>query len=216
MSSLVSTIIQDFILMLPNLFWAIIVFIVGIFCSNKIGDMVALFLKKLKLDHAMKSLGWQSFLDNYDAKLNGSKFFGGIVKIFFILLFLLIVVDILNFSSFANILQIIITYFPNVFIACVMFVFGVFVADFSQKIIIGSSTKEGIRFSGVLGSIISTTTWILVILAILYQLNIVPDLILTVFVGVVAMVVLALGISFGIGGKDLAKKILEDFEKKVK
>jgi hypothetical protein len=67
-----------------------------------------------------------------------------------------------------------------------------------------------------LGDIISSVAWILAILAILYQLKIVPDLILTIFIGFVLFIVLFFGLSFGLGGKDFAAKILEDLEKKIK
>jgi len=51
-------------------------------------------------------------------------------------------------------------------------------------------------------------------LAILYQLKIVPDLVLTIFIGFVAFIVLAFGLAFGLGGRDFAKKILDDLEKR--
>jgi capsular polysaccharide biosynthesis protein len=53
------------------------------------------------------------------------------------------------------------------------------------------------------------------ILAILYQLKVVPELIFNIIIGFVAFIVLFLGLSFGLGGKDFAAKILEDLEKKI-
>ena len=67
-----------------------------------------------------------------------------------------------------------------------------------------------------MGNIISYSAWILAILAILYQLQIVPTLILTIFIGFVALIVITFGLAFGLGGKDLAKKVLEDLEEKLK
>jgi hypothetical protein len=53
-------------------------------------------------------------------------------------------------------------------------------------------------------------------LAILYQLKIIPELILVVFIGVVAIIVLVIGISFGLAGKEVASKFLKEFEDKLK
>jgi len=74
--------------------------------------------------------------------------------------------------------------------------------------------KEKIVYSSVLSNIISSAAWILATLAILYQLKIVPDLVLTIFIGFVAFIVLAFGLAFGLGGRDFAKKILDDLEKR--
>jgi len=41
-------------------------------------------------------------------------------------------------------------------------------------------------------------------------------LILSVFIGMVTTISLALGIAFGLGGRDLAAKILKELEEKVK
>jgi len=42
----------------------------------------------------------------------------------------------------------------------------------------------------------------------------VPNLVLTIFIGFVAFIVLAFGLAFGLGGRDFAKKILDDLEKR--
>lgn len=76
--------------------------------------------------------------------------------------------------------------------------------------------RQKMSYSNIVGNIVSTSTWILAILAILYQLQIVKTLILTIFIGFIALIVLILGLSFGIGGKDMASRMLKDLEEKVK
>jgi len=39
---------------------------------------------------------------------------------------------------------------------------------------------------------------------------------LAIFIGMVATISIALGIAFGLGGKDLAAKILKELEEKIK
>jgi hypothetical protein len=52
-------------------------------------------------------------------------------------------------------------------------------------------------------------------LIVLNQLGIASDLIQILFTGIVAMVSLAGGLAFGLGGKDAAKDIIEKFRKKL-
>jgi len=201
---------------LPSIIWAVIILFIGLIISDKAHSLTSNFLDKLKVNYILKSLGWQSFLNRFDTKLNISSFYGLIIQIYIILLFLIVSLDILSLSALNNILEGIINYYPNIFISMIIFVFAVYLADFSKKIIIGNFDKETVTYSNLIGNVASTATWILSILAILYQLQIVHDLVLIVFIGFISMIVIILGISFGIGGKDVAARILEDLEKKIK
>ena len=211
---------QDLVLnlqntIIPSLFWAVVVFIIGFFISKKFGDIVAELLEKIKLTSAMKSLGWVDFLGRYDTKLDATKFFGAIVRIFFMILTIMISIEILGFYQLTQFFLEIIKYYPNIFIASIIFIVAVFIAQFSKKIVFASSGKE-LKYSNIVGDALSTGTWVLAILAILYQLQIVPNLILALFIGVIALLVLTFGISFGVGGIERAKKFLDGTHKKTK
>lgn len=200
----------------PSIFWASLVLFFGILIAKWAGKISAAFLDKIRLNQFLKRMGWEETLLKIDARLNAPKFFGEIVKWFFIIVFLMISSEILGLVQFSQFLERVIRYFPNIFISCFIFLVAVFLVDFSQKIVVGTLEKEKITYSRFIGKWLSWIIWTLAILAILYQLRIVPTLILTVFVGIVAIFVLILGISFGLAGKDLAAKILKELEEKFK
>ncbi|NCO80485.1 hypothetical protein GW869_01785 [bacterium] len=81
---------------------------------------------------------------------------------------------------------------------------------------VGTLEKEKITYSRFIGKWIGWAIWLFAILAILYQLQIASNLILAIFIGMVATISIALGIAFGLGGKDLAAKILKELEEKIK
>jgi len=201
---------------MPDLLWALIIVFFGWLVVGRIRNISINFFNRLRLNQMLKALGWESFFDRFDAKMNVSKFFGLIVEVYFFLLFVIISLDVLKLGTMSRLVGDVVGYYPNIFIAIIIFIFAVFVADFSKKIIVGSLDKERVVYSNFLGDIISLGAWILAILAILYQLQIVQTLVLAIFIGVVAVIVISLGIAFGLGGKDLAKKILEDMEDRVK
>jgi len=207
---------QESLTRLPDLLWAIVIIFFGWIIAGKIKDMVVNFLNKLRVNQMLKALGWESFFDRFDARMNIPKFFGIIVEIYFFLLFLIISLDVLKLGTVSKLVGEVVGYYPNIFVSIVIFIITVFIADFGKKIIVGNLDKEKIVYSNFLGDIVSSGAWILAILAILYQLQIVQTLVLTIFIGVVALIVISLGIAFGLGGKDLAKKILEDMENRVK
>lgn len=207
---------QESLTRLPDLVWALIILFFGWIVADRIKDVVVKFLDKLRVNQMLKSLGWESFFDRFDARMNVPKFFGIIVEIYFFLLFLVISLDVLKLETASKLIGGVIGYYPNIFVSIVIFVITVFIADFGKKIIVGNLDKEKMVYSNFLGDIVSSGAWILAILAILYQLQIVQTLVLAIFIGVVALIVISLGIAFGLGGKDLAKKILEDMENRVK
>lgn len=216
MANILDSIYQNALLNTPNLIWGILILIVGWIISIRIRMMAVDLFNKMRLNQMAKTLGWESFFDRYDAKMNISRFLGVIIEAFFILLFLMLFFDTIGLSHVNTVLISIINYYPNILISLVIFIFALYTASFSKKVVLVSLEKEKITYSGVLGEIIANSTWILCILAILYQLNIVPELILTVFIGFVALIVITFGLAFGLGGKDLAKRILEELKDEIK
>lgn len=200
----------------PSIFWAILVFCIGWFISKWIGQIAAVFLSKIRLNQVLERMGLKEALTKIDARLNAPKFFGEIVRWFFIILFSMAASEILGLTQFSQFLEKVIGYYPNIFIAALIFVVAVFLTDFSQKIVVGTLEKEKITYSRFLGRAIRWAIWLFAVLAILYQLRITPSLILAMLIGMVATISIALGVAFGLGGKELAAKILKELEEKFK
>lgn len=208
--------LTSFIENLPRAIGAILVFLIGLFISKQVANLVLQSLKKTRLNSALKRLGWQEALARVEVRFDATKFFAELVRWFFLLLFLAASAELIGLPQFSEIIAQILGFFPNIFIAALIFIIAVFLADFAQKIMIGVLEKERITYSRFLGKALSWTIWVLAILAILYQLKIAPTLILTIFIGVVALVVLTLGIAFGLGGKEIAAKILKELSEKLR
>jgi len=208
--------LQSFIDVLPNIFLGIVIILLGLYISKKIRDLVIHFLNRLRLNQMLSSLGWQEFFNRFNTKLDIPRFFGTITQIYFLLWVVLLVLDMLSLSIVGDIISNIINYYPNIFISIVIFIVAVFIADFSKKIIVGDFREEKLTYSNFLGNIVASSVWIVAILAILYQLQIAQTLILITFIGFITLIVLTVSIAFGLGGKEMARKTLEDIEKKIK
>ena len=208
--------LESFVENLPQLLWASLVFLTGLLVSKWAGNIVVRFLGKIRLNQALKRLNFEESLFETDIRFNATQFFGNIVRCFFVILFLMTSVEIIGLPQFSQLLGETISYFPNIFVACLIFIIAVFLADFSQKIMFAVLEEEKITYSRFLGRIIRWIIWSLATLAILYQLQIAPTLILTIFVGFVGAIVIAVGVAFGLGGKDMAAKILKEFEEKIR
>ncbi len=207
---------QGFLNFIPALIGAIVVFVIGWFISTGVGKLVAGILKKLRFNQIFNKGNWDEALAKADIKADASAFVGAIIKWVLVIVFLMASVESLDLPGFAGSLDKIIGYLPNVVVAAFIFVAAVIVADLTEKVVRVSVESMKIGYGHIVGVIVRWSIWVFAFLAILLQLRITPTLINTLFMGFVALIVIAGGVAFGLGGKDVAGEILRDLYKKLK
>lgn len=202
----------DFI---PNLIGALLVFIVGLIISVAIGKLVAEILKKIRFNQIFEKGNWKSALEKADIKVDASVFIGAIVKWVLLIAFLIAAVQILGFDQLKDFFVSVLDYLPNVIVAATILVVAVIIADILEKVV--RAAVEGIKvgYGQLIGVIVKWSIWIFAILAILLQLGIAEDLIKIIVQGVIALIVIAGGIAFGLGGKEAAGEIIQDLKSKI-
>ncbi len=200
----------------PSLIGAIIVFVIGWFISIGVGKLITEILRKIKFNQIFEKGSWDEALAKADIKVDASGFIGAIIKWVLAIVFLLAAVEILGFMQFAIFLNGVLAYLPNVIVAALIFVVTVIVVDIVEKIVRVAVESIKIGYGQMVSAVIKWSIWIFAIMAILYQLGIARPFMETLFQGLVAMLVISLGIAFGLGGKDVAAELLQDLKKKLK
>ena len=206
---------QGFLKFIPNLFGAIIIFVIGWLIAVGIGRLISEILERLKFNKIFERTGWQESLAKAEVKVNPAEFIGAICKWILVIVFLLAAVEILGLLQFAVLLRSVISWLPNLIVAIAILVVAVILADILEKIVKASVTKMGIGYAGFLGQVIKWAIYIFAVLTTLLQLGIAPSVINALVIGFVGMISLALGLAFGLGGKDAAAKLIEDLQRKI-
>ena len=195
---------------LPNVIFAVIVFLIGWFLASWLGWVVAEALKALKVDHALHTAGFDDVVARAGYKLNSGVFLGALLKWFVILIFLVASLQILNLGQVTLFLQqIVIGFLPNVIIAALILLVAAVVAEIVQGVVTGSARAAGITAAGFAGTMARWAIWLFAVLAALAQLQIAQGILQTLFTGVVVAFALAFGLAFGLGGQDSAARFLE-------
>lgn len=207
---------QGFLNFIPALIGAAVVFIVGWFISIGIGRLITEILKKLRFNRIFEKGVWKEALEKAEFKVDAAGFIGVIFKWVLVIVFLMAAVEILGLTEFAGFLNNILGYLPNVLVAAFIFVAAVIIADLFEKVVRAAVESIRIGYGHLVGVIVRWSIWIFAILAILIQLKITPALIQILFTGLVALIVIAGGIAFGLGGKEVATEILRDLHRKLK
>ena len=206
---------QSFWLFLPKLIGALIVFIIGWLFSVGVGRFVAEVLKRLKFNQIFERTGWKEALSKAELKADPSEFIGAICKWILVIVFLLASVEILGFVQFADFLKRVVIWLPNLIVASAIFVVAVILADILEKLVKASVKKIQVSYAAFLGTVIKWAIYVFAALAILLQLGITPTIINTLVVGFVGTISIALGLAFGLGGKDAAARFIEDVRHKI-
>ena len=199
----------SFIGFLPTLLAALIVFIVGWLIAIFLGRVVNRIIKTIKLDLLLEKLGFQKALSKARMKLDSPKFFEELVKWFFIIVFLMAAVEILGLNEVSLFLKSILYYLPNVVIAAIVLLAAAIIARFMQRLVRASADAAGLHSSGAIAGIVKWAILIFGFVIAITQLGIAPTLIQTIVIGIIAMVAIAGGLAFGLGGKDMASRILD-------
>ena len=198
---------------LPNWIAAIIVLILGWLVASLVAQVVQKVLVAIQIDRLADRLGMDRLSSQVGRKLSLAALGAWLVKWFVIIGAFFAAADILNFDEVTDFLyQQVIPYFGNVIVAMAILLIGVVAANFLAEVVRSSVKAAGLTAAGALAAI---TRWAIVIfafLAALSQLNVAPTFLQTLFVGVVAMLAIAGGLAFGLGGREHAKKILDNIE----
>jgi len=205
-----------FINFTPKLIGAIIVFLIGWLIAVVVGKIIAEILKKIKFDLLFEKGSWKRALEKAEIKVEASSFIGAIFKWILAIVFLLAAVEILGLNQFASFLQNVLNYLPNVIVAAAIFVAAVIIADIIEKVVRAAVESTKIGYGHIVGVIVRWSIWVFAILAILVQLKVTPSLIQIILQGIVGLIVIAGGLAFGLGGKDVAAEILQNFRRKLR
>lgn len=199
-----------FINFVPGLLGAIILFIIGWVLGAVVGKAVAQVITALKVDKLFESAGANSFLDKAGIKLNVGGFVGGIIKWFIIIVFLMASLEVIGLTQVNDFLrEAVLYYLPKVIVASFVLVIATVIADAMQKLINASAKAVNIRSANMLGSITKYAIWIFAFIIALSELGIASAFMQILFTGFIAALAIALGLSFGLGGKEAAARAID-------
>lgn len=201
----------------PSLLAAIVVLVLGLILSQVLSKLAKRLVELTKVDGLLHKIDSVKKLEEVGLKVSISNLISWIVKWFFIIVTLTAVVDIMHLTEVTRFLQDVARYIPNVVVAVIILAIGLVVGQFVHDVVEKSAKASHLtaHTSHMLSSIAKWSLVIFALMASLTQLQVATELIQILFTGLVAMLALALGLSFGLGGKEHASKWLDQMKKKL-
>lgn len=199
-----------FISFVPGLLGAIILFILGLVIGSIVGKAITQLAVVLKVDKLFESAGANEFMNRSGIKLNASGFIGSVVKWFLFIVFLMASLQIIGLTQVNDFLrEAVLYYLPKVVIASLVLIIATVLADAMKKLVKASAQAANIRSANMLGSITLYAIWIFAFIIALSELGIATAFMQILFTGFIAALAIALGLAFGLGGKEAASRAIE-------
>ena len=147
--------------------------------------------------------------------MNSGKFFGSLVYWFFVIVFVLAAADTVGLRGLSQFLGEVVAYIPNIIVAALIMLVTALVASALRTAVSSSVMSAKLHASKFLGTLVWWAVVVFGFISALIQLGIAPMLLNTLITGLVAMLALAGGIAFGLGGKDYAAYLLNKLKERV-
>jgi hypothetical protein len=205
----------------PKLVVALILILITWIAARWIAAAVQGLLKWTRLDEYVKKSRAFSHLHGRGLEVKPSEWIAKLLKWTIWLIMLISIAEVLGLTQIVSFLDQVILYIPNVIVAIIIIVLGIIFGDVFGDVvtrIVNASTSDevGTGAAATAGMIARWALYVFAGLAALIQLGIAEDLIKILVTGIIFAIALALGLSFGMGGQDWARKEIEEMRRKVK
>ncbi len=194
---------------LPRLALAVAVLIAGWLLAKLARFAVARGLRAINFNVLTERAGVDGFLQQGGLRSDTSGIFALLVYWLVILAAFLIAFDSVGLTYIADLLGKVVLFVPKVIVALLIVTFGAYFSRFVANAVITYCTNVGIQDAALLGTLVQYAIMAFVVLITLDHLAVGGDIIRESFLVILAGVVFALALAFGLGGKDWAAERLE-------
>jgi hypothetical protein len=199
--------LQNFLGFLPALVGAILILVLGWIIAGLLAGLVERGLKMIGFERAAQSTGISGFIQRSGSTWTASAIVAEIVKWFIRLIAIQAAASVLGLEQISQIINAIVLWLPNLVVAIAIVVIGALIARFVSGLVRGSTSQMGFTNPDLLAGVAYYAIVVFAVIAAIDQLGIAETVVNTLFTGLVAMVVLAAGLAFGLGGQQTAAQI---------
>lgn len=213
LTSAMTSVFVEVVMYIPTLLASLLVFVTGLILANWLKLVVVKVLNVFHLSEILEHGGLKQFLENAQVTQKIESIIGEAVRYVVIFIFSVTSINLLGLNTITQVLVGLLSYIPNILASVFILGAGVVLAGFLERVVKGSLGSVDLRLSRLLAKSVSYLVVIFAILAAISQLGIARNFIDALFMGFIGTLSLALGLSLGLGSKDLVKGILEEWYK---
>ena len=205
------SLLNEVLLYMPKVISAAIILIIGYIIARIVRGALTRGLRLVHFDQLADRAGISGMLQRAGVRMDAARLLATIVFWWIFLMFIENALNALALPTITAYLNAILGYLPRVFAAVLIVLVGALIANVVAGAIRGATAETGLTASGLLASLAKWFILLFTFLTAVTELDVAQSMIFILFACAVGMVALAGGLAFGLGGREMAAQILNNW-----
>jgi hypothetical protein len=194
---------------LPQIIGALLILLIGWIIARIIKRLSVKGLRLVRFNYLTEKSGIENFLEKGGVKVSSIDLIGTLIYWIIMLVVILATLNSLQLTAASTLFNQIMLYIPNIIVAILILVIGIYFARLVSQVLVTSLKNMGEKTANMIGTIASYAIIVFTVFIILGQLNIAGSIVNNAFIILFGALCLALGLAFGLGGKEWAARIID-------
>jgi hypothetical protein len=200
----------------PNVIGAIVVLLVGWLVAKVVSKALSKLLAAIKIDRYADKINETEFATKSGLRLHISQFLAKLVYWVLMLVFIMMATEVLGMEIISNMVGDLIAYLPRLLSALVLFILGIYLAEFIKNIVLAACTALGIPSAKIIATFIFYLVFLTLTISAMAQASIDTALITSNLTVILGGVILAFAIGYGFASRDTMANFIASFYSKSK
>ena len=200
-----------FLSAIPKVIGFLVILIIGWIIASLLASAVTALLRGVRFNDLAQRSGLSGFIQQMGVRTDASGMVANIAKWFVRLIVLVVAFDALGLPAVSEVLQQLLLWLPNLVVAMVILVIAGLAANALANLVRGATAQAGLGSPDLLANIARGAVWGFAIIVAVDQIGIAESLVNTLFMGLIGALALAVGLAFGLGGRDTAAQMVSSW-----
>jgi hypothetical protein len=196
---------------IPKVIAFLVILLIGWIVAGVLAGVIANLLRAVRFNDLAERSGFAGFVRNMGVRTDASGLLATAVRWFVRLIVLVVAFDALGLPAVSQVLQQLLLWIPNLIVALMVLVLGGLAANTLHSLVRGATAQAGLGNPDLLANIARVAVWAFAIVVAVNQIGIASTLVNTLFMGVVGALALGFGLAFGLGGRETAAEIVQNW-----
>lgn len=202
------TALDGFFDFLPNLVGFLLLLLIGYIVARVVAAVVRKLLDGIKVDEHLRRTAIHGHVERMAPGTSVSRILASVVFWLIFILFLTSAIGALKIPTATTFMNQVLAYLPNVIVAIVIFVIAALLAGAAGSAV--SKVMGETPSARIAATVVPALVMVIALFMILDQLQIAEAIVTIAFAATMGALALGLALAFGLGGRDVARRLLED------
>ncbi len=213
---ILTQVVARFAAAIPKVVGALIVAIVGWIVSRIVSRALWKLLQKAGADRLARRLNASDFVQRARIEIVPSKLIAHLIYYVLLLIFLMAATDVLGMPVVSQMVADLIAYIPNFVAAVLLFIIGIMLSEGVKKVTLAACQSMGIPSADIIANFAFYLVFLTLTISALAQARIETELITANLTVILAGIVVAFAIGYGLASRDTMANFLASFYSRSK